>query len=147
MVTENGLTGKQAGFVYTVNDFTHNHVLRKIVSDIFGDEITWSGLRYTKTYTFKLDDNWNIDNLNVVAFIGHAINDSTPFNQMDVTNANDLSFRDMTNATLQLATGINEHQEATRQNDVYSVSGIRLEAPVHKGIYIMNGHKYVKKSD
>lgn len=137
MVTEDGLRGNQQGFDDIATDFEHNHVLRKVVTNVFGDEITWSGLRYSKTYTFKIDSNWNVDKLNVVAFIGHAVNEDA----IDVTNANNLSFRDMEDATLQMATGISETEEATRRSDIYTLSGLRLDAPTRRGVYIQNGRK------
>lgn len=68
-VTEDDLHGLQVGYGTQYEDYTHNGVLRKILTAVLGDPITWDGQTYSATYTTTLDEAWNSDKMNVVAFL------------------------------------------------------------------------------
>ncbi|MBP6099959.1 MAG: Omp28-related outer membrane protein [Flavobacterium sp.] len=87
-VVENGLIYNQTNYTTyygggsVIPNFVHNHVLRKIVTDISGDVITGNTNQndvYTKNFTFAVPSNVsNSSNLDIVAFVidstGKAIN-------------------------------------------------------------------------
>lgn len=87
-VVENGLIYNQTNYTSyyggssTIANFEHNHVLRKIVTDISGDAITGStnqNDQYSKNFSIAVPSNvTNSANLDIVAFVidntGKAIN-------------------------------------------------------------------------
>lgn len=79
-LTENNVTAKrvQTG---TTDDYTHNHVLRSVLTDTFGDAIEWDGNTFTATKTVTLDEAWKPEDVRVVAFI------SKPYSSNNVNNA------------------------------------------------------------
>jgi len=55
-----------------VEDYIHNHVLRKMLTYYTGDalpEENVAGRVYEFEYTYTIPDTWNADNMNVVAFV------------------------------------------------------------------------------
>ena len=53
-----------------VNDYVHNHVLRDVLTETLGSPLVITdGDKYSMTYSTTLDESWNADNMNVVAFI------------------------------------------------------------------------------
>ncbi len=87
-VVENGLIYNQTNYTTyygggsTIANFEHNHVLRKVVTNISGDAITGStnyNDQYSKTFTIPVPSSVaNTANLDIVAFVidetGRAIN-------------------------------------------------------------------------
>ncbi len=75
-ILESGIVGYQYDNGKDVGDYVHNHVLRAVVTDTWGDNVTLSAGVFTdRTYTYSLPDNnkshWNVDNLSVVAFVSN----------------------------------------------------------------------------
>lgn len=68
----------------------HNHVLRKVISPIWGDKITFDGDNYSTEYSLKIDNNFKITNLKAVAFLGNY--DGADVNNREVYNAEQVSF-------------------------------------------------------
>ncbi|MDD7462314.1 MAG: Omp28-related outer membrane protein [Prevotellaceae bacterium] len=56
----------------------HNNVLRHIISQPQGDAIQWDGKRYSKTYQVKIANNWNPQQIKVVAYVGRQANINDP---------------------------------------------------------------------
>ena len=152
-LTENGLSGKQYyysnlnasnGGAKWVNKYEHPNVLRQIVSQPWGDEITWNGDNFTKTYEVDVDpDFYDYDNdntLNAVAFVSNpfvvTLNGEKYFNS-DVDNVwvNNCIFQTLKNGE---ATGINNTTAAENATVVarYTADGTQVSAPV-KGINIL----------
>ena len=55
-----------------VEDYIHNHVLRKMLTYYTGDalpEENIAGRVYEFEYTYTIPESWNADNMNVVAFV------------------------------------------------------------------------------
>ena len=53
-------------------DYEHNHVLRKMLTYYSGDNLpeeNVAGRGYIFNYSYTLPDNWNADNMSVVAFV------------------------------------------------------------------------------
>lgn len=67
-VIEDGiLHHAQAGI--NSDTFTHSHVNRKCLTDIWGDPIEWNGDKAHCELSVALEDGWNKDNLSIVAFV------------------------------------------------------------------------------
>jgi hypothetical protein len=49
--------------------YTHNNVVRAAASDIWGDPIVWSGDSFTADYTLTPDADWDLSQVEVVAFV------------------------------------------------------------------------------
>ena len=141
-LTEDSIQGTQGYYDgssgnYGEVEYTHNHVLRKVVSEHpFGDEIVWTGLRFTKTYTVPVDESWNLDNMHAVAAIGKLFDDKALLDDFDVTNANDCSLRGLSDET-----GIIRIKDEPADNMMFDLSGRPTNGKV-RGIYIQrNGNK------
>lgn len=56
-----------------IMDFEHNHVLRKSITNIWGDDLKESSMevneQLTESYNISLDDDWNPANCHIVAYI------------------------------------------------------------------------------
>lgn len=90
-VVEDGIAGTQvdASAGGTVN-YTHNHVLRTLVTPTWGENIfdnTNAYANFSKSYTFTLANNINADNAHLVAFIGKAGASATVFTDRHVFHA------------------------------------------------------------
>lgn len=70
-LVEDGIKAYQKNLSGYNYDYIHNHVFRaNITSDIWGDAITVKeGVKTTKNYTYTIPENWNADNVSVVAFV------------------------------------------------------------------------------
>ena len=75
-----------------VYDYVHNGVLRTNVSEIWGDPITWTGDKFEKTYTIRLDDDWVKDNMHVVAFLAKPFMGSN-YEEIGLINCNEFLLR------------------------------------------------------
>lgn len=64
--------------------FKHDHVVRSILSEAWGDTYEVVDGLFAKTYTVNLDESWNVNNMSVVAFVSdynsQDINDRTVYN-------------------------------------------------------------------
>ena len=72
-VQENGLIAEQADYTlpspYKNPNFEHNHVPRVFLSATLGDAITPASRLYQKVYRIELNNEWNFENCEVVAFV------------------------------------------------------------------------------
>lgn len=74
-IFENGLIEGQKNGGETIYPFTHNHVFRKNINGVFGQEVLPSEIEYAQNeaifYKFKteISDEWNSDNCYVFAFL------------------------------------------------------------------------------
>lgn len=95
-VLEDSLRYRQQNNGKWTSNYIHNHVMRRCVTPIVGDEIHWtSSSAYSNTYVVPLDAAWNTQQLSVVAFLNKAqpyadyLNGIyTDPNNMYVSNAN-----------------------------------------------------------
>ncbi|MCR5643090.1 MAG: Omp28-related outer membrane protein [Prevotella sp.] len=74
-------------------DFTHNNVIRKNISEIWGDLVEWDGDHYEKHYYVILDDQWKKENMRIVAFLSKPFTGDN-YDEIHVLNCNDLSLRE-----------------------------------------------------
>ena len=136
-LTEDGLTGLQAnGDRYDYN-YPHDHVLRDVVSDNFGDAINWTGANtYSNEYEVTLDNSWNADNMNVIAFISRPVKIEGNYitsnvNDVWVSNTNMVKVGETTGIQKPVIT-TGEVKEVAR----YAIDGTQLNAPA-KGVNIV----------
>lgn len=144
-LTEDGLSSSQLQYVgqtsQWISNYPHNHVFRCSVTDIWGDKINWSGNSYENEFNITLDEGWNAENMNIVAFISRPIQTETDGEYIYFTSSPEDAF--VTNAeTVKLgetSTGINtpdvsgeEAVEVAR----YALDGTQLSVPT-KGVNIV----------
>lgn len=66
----------QAGI--SSSSFTHSHVFRKCITDIWGDPVRWTDNKASMQYSIEMDPAWNRSDVSVVAFLhSHDMNDAT----------------------------------------------------------------------
>ena len=70
-LTEDGLVARQLNNGTWINNYTHNHVMRDILSTVTGTAINWDeqNVNYANEFSTTLDESWNSDNMHIVAFI------------------------------------------------------------------------------
>ena len=150
-LTEDGLKGDQAsGYTETgeteiTADYPHDHVLRMALDGEygFGEPIKWtSGTAYSNTYTVTLDEGWNADNMNIVAFVGRAINVEQTWQGATIMNgANDIWVSNTETVKLgETSTGIENAVTVTDEDTTevarYALDGTQLSVPT-KGVNIV----------
>lgn len=131
-LTEDGLVSKQLNQGKWVTEFTHDNVLRKVVTNPYGDNVKLSGSKYENTYSVTLNEAWNKDNMHVVAFISRKPASANLYDKLWVTNAESVAVKDA-------VTGIeNVAGDGTAVKVVarYSADGCSLTAP-KKGLNIV----------
>ena len=136
-LTEDGLTGLQLNGSSQIPNYPHDHVLRDVVSDNFGDAINWTGANtYSNEYEVTLDNDWNADNMNVIAFISRPVKIEDNYitsnvNDVWVSNTNMVKVGETTGIQKPVIT-TGEVKEVAR----YAIDGTQLNAPA-KGVNIV----------
>ena len=78
-LTESGMVNYQAG-ASNANDYVHNHALRTTMSSTWGNEMTYNeDGTYEMTFTLNLKSTWNVDNMEIIAFVSN-------YNENDVND-------------------------------------------------------------
>ncbi len=113
----------QAGI--SSDTFTHSHVYRACVTDLWGDRIDWTDNKAINSYSIPLDKNWNRDNLSVVAFV----------NDYDAEDVSACQVYNSANARV-TNSGINQiYTTDIVEESYYTLSGIQVSVPTD-GIYL-----------
>lgn len=69
--------------------YYHNNVLRKVLTDVWGDPVTFEGASYkSQEYSCVIPSEWNDRQVNIVAFLANT--DKIHSNNCQVFNANEL---------------------------------------------------------
>ena len=108
-------------------EFEHMGALRAI-NTTWGEVITWQGDLFSTTCTFALDDEWNRENLRLVAFV-HDYDADDP-TRCEVENATDITLADATGIS---AAGISRPSATA----VYDLQGRRISTANQKGLRIV----------
>lgn len=116
-------------------DFLHHHVNRALNST-WGDVIEWDGDKYSYDCNFTLRNDYVRDNLSITAYIWDY--DGTNAADCSVANAASIPFKEVTTDIAK----VNVKATKKADNICYNLSGQRINRPF-KGIYLMNGKKYV----
>jgi hypothetical protein len=72
-ITEDGIVNRQLNDGTWVTNYVHNCVMRKALGSALGNNIKRDGTTYENVFTFTVPSSWNIDNLNVIAFISRPL--------------------------------------------------------------------------
>ena len=68
-ITEDGIIDKQIDGSELIEEYEHNHVLRKVINGTWGSNIQLSSTLSTYSYSYSLEDSWVRSNCNIVAFV------------------------------------------------------------------------------
>ena len=68
-ITEDGIIDKQIDGSELIEEYEHNHVLRKVVNGAWGSNIQLSSTSSTYSYDYTLEDSWVRSNCNIVAYV------------------------------------------------------------------------------
>ena len=149
--TESGMINYQAG---AGNDYEHNHAIRAVLTNTWGDELVIENGKYDVTYTYKLDSKWKPENMDIVAFVAHYdgkdINNCNVFNtehkKLDYAGSAEKMEKDA--VSVWSANGNIYIAGAYKQAEVYGIDG-RLVAKVSNttAIDVENSGVYVVRVD
>ena len=93
-LTEDNLVAPQydeLNSTYIAN-YVHKGILQASASTLWGDDIVWNGDHYKMKYTIRLENEWNIDNMHIIAFIEEDLGDGT--RGKPVINCNEMLVKD-----------------------------------------------------
>ena len=72
-ITEDHVVARQLNLGTWVQQYVHNGVMRRALNSVFGSNLNRNGDTYENVFTYTIPSAWNIDNLNVVAFISRPL--------------------------------------------------------------------------
>lgn len=141
-LTEDKVIGKQnTGGSIAKPRFTHNYVLRKIVTGTLGDALQTNGNSYENDYEVELDDAWKSQNMHIIAFVSRPMKEqekdgktalASAMNDLWVDNTNMVVVGDSDLTGISNVINWNEVKEVGR----YTIDGQKLNAPT-KGINLV----------
>lgn len=141
-LTEDKIIGKQnTGGSIAKPRFTHNYVLRKIVTGTLGDALQTNGNRYENDYEVELDDAWKSKNMHIIAFVSRPMKETekdgktalaSAMNDLWVDNTNMVAVGESDLTGISNVINWNEVKEVGR----YTIDGQKLNAPT-KGINLV----------
>ena len=142
-LTEDKVIGRQSTGGSTIKPrFTHNHVLRKIVTGTLGDALQTNGNSYENDYEVELDDAWKSQNMHIIAFVSRPMTEKEVDGKTALASAMNDLWVDNTNMVVvgeSDLTGISNN--VINWNDVkevgrYTIDGQKLNAPM-KGVNLV----------
>lgn len=141
-LTEDKIIGKQnTGGSIARPRFTHNYVLRKIVTGTLGDALQTNGNSYENDYEVELDDAWKSKNMHIIAFVSRPMKETekdgktalaSAMNDLWVDNTNMVAVGESDLTGISNVINWNEVKEVGR----YTIDGQKLNAPT-KGINLV----------
>lgn len=141
-LTEDKVIGKQnSGGSIAKPRYTHNHVLRKIVTGTLGDALQTNGNSYENDYEVELDDAWKSQNMHIIAFVSRPMTEkevdgktalASAMNDLWVDNTNMVAVGESDLTGISNVINRNEVKEVGR----YTIDGQKLNAPM-KGINLV----------
>jgi len=145
-LTENGILAKTAQSGANKN-YVHNHVLRAILTETFGNNIEWENNKFTYTTTTTLDEAWIAGRMNVIAIVNKPFDAQTSPNDAQVLNVEESAIDDPTydSITEQQLSELNLHVENGRvvitgnhDLEIYTTNGMRVQnEALPKGFYLI----------
>lgn len=107
----------------------HNHVYRQSLTSILGDEITWEGNTFTRTFAIDLPAHWNLEHLKAVAFVNSPTDQGGQ--KLEILNASQVAVhQQQTGITAGTNVGMN-----VISRTYYNLQGLRIERPA-TGVYL-----------
>lgn len=140
-LTEDNVRGKQNTGGSIAKPTTHNHVLRKIVTNTLGDALQTNGNSYENDYEVKLDKAWKSKNMHIIAFVSRPMKEqekdgktalASAMNDLWVDNTNMVAVGDSDFTGISNIINWNDVKEVGR----YTIDGQKLNAPT-KGINLV----------
>lgn len=132
---EDGPSGKE---------YIHKTIIRDILSDFWGNELSQTSGEYTQSFTVELDPEWNTNNLYIAAFLNRSV-ENTEFNR-NIINSNEGNIN-APESVLSIKTakdnittenGTVYVNGCSRDVEVYNLAGARVNNKnLPAGIYIM----------
>ena len=141
-LTEDKVIGKQStGTTTTKPRFTHNYVLRKIVTGTLGDALQTNGNSYENDYEVELDDAWKSKNMHIIAFVSRPMKEQEKDGKTALASAMNDLWVDNTNMVAVGESDLTGISNVINWNDVkevgrYTIDGQKLNAPT-KGINLV----------
>ena len=141
-LTEDKVIGKQStGGSIAKPTFTHNHVLRKIVTGTLGDALQTNGNSYENDYEVELDDAWKSQNMHIIAFVSRPMTEKEVDGKTALASAMNDLWVDNTNMVVVGDSDLTGISNVINWNDVkevgrYTIDGQKLNAPM-KGINLV----------
>lgn len=141
-LTEDGVIGKQnSGGSIAKPRYTHNHVLRKIVTGTLGDALQTNGNSYENDYEIELDDAWKSKNMHIIAFVSRPMKEQEKDGKTALASAMNDLWVDNTNMVAVGESDFTGISNIINWNDVkevgrYTIDGQKLNAPT-KGINLV----------
>ena len=131
MLTENSLVARQLNEGTWVQKFEHHYVLRAVLGKCTGNSIQWNGDNFTAKFSYTIPEDYNKDNMYVVAFVAPMVNFSSPDTRnMAVNNCEMVAVKDAAASAIQ---SITTNSNVTER---YSLDGRQLPA-AQKGLNIV----------
>lgn len=125
-VKENNVEAQNQSDYYNRYDTRfHQNAYRTSMTSLWGEPFEWDGNKAERTFQTTLGEAWNVDNLEVVAFV--AAYDAANNRHCEIFNAD--------SAKPQSTNAVSAQLMAPAQATYYSLSGQRLAQPV-RGIVI-----------
>ena len=141
-LTEDKVIGKQnTGGSTAKPRFTHNYVLRKIVTGTLGDALQTNGNSYENDYEIELDDAWKSQNMHIIAFVSRPMKETEKDGKTALASAMNDLWVDNTNMVAVGDSDLTGISNIINWNDVkevgrYTIDGQKLNAPT-KGINLV----------
>ena len=141
-LTEDKVIGKQnTGGSIAKPRFTHNYVLRKIVTGTLGDVLQTNGNSYENDYEIELDDAWKSQNMHIIAFISRPMTEKEVDGKTALASAMNDLWVDNTNMVVVGESDLTGISNVINWNEVkevgrYTIDGQKLNAPM-KGINLV----------
>ncbi len=141
-LTEDGVIDRQYKAGSWVQKYTHNHVLREVLTSEYGDKIDWNGNAYTKQFTYTVPATYKADQgkthtpdvkkMRVIAFVA-------PIAKAKGNDMKKMAVDNCEAADVKIGpSGINDVNSATDVKivEVYTVTGQRLST-LQRGVNIV----------
>ena len=92
-LTEDGLTARQLNNGTWIENYTHNHVMRDMLSAVSGTALGWNGDKtaYVNEFSCTLNEDWNAENMRIVAFVNRKGSGT----KKEIFNCDTLDIKDM----------------------------------------------------
>ena len=130
-VTEDGLVSPQIDKGQKIKNYVHDNTFRQCLTNINGDNITWSGDNFDKQFTYDIPADFNASKMHVVAFVAPKLgNSAIPMTELVVNQTNMVEVT--TTAGIEDASMDNGNEIVAR----YNLAGQKIDT-AQKGVNIV----------
>ena len=130
-VTEDGIVSPQIDKGQKIKNYVHNNTFRQCLTNINGDNITWSGDNFDKQFTYDIPAAYNASKMHVVAFVAPKLgNSAIPMTELVVNQTNMVEVT--TTAGIEDTSMDNDNEIVAR----YNLAGQKIDT-AQKGVNIV----------